>query len=64
MPSPRALPLEARRAAWSRLWQVLLREPPSDAVEQQEFESDSEQAETHEAAACAESGVEETMRIP
>ena len=63
MPSPSVLPLEARRAAWSRLWQVLLREPPSDAAEQQESEHESAQAETNEPAACAESGTEAAMRI-
>jgi len=26
--SPAALPLEARQAAWSRLWQRLLADPP------------------------------------
>jgi hypothetical protein len=28
--SPAALPLEARQAAWSRLWQRLLAEPPPE----------------------------------
>jgi hypothetical protein len=30
MPSPNTLPLEARRAAMSRLWDILLREPAGD----------------------------------
>jgi hypothetical protein len=58
MPSPSVLPLEARRAAWSRLWQVLLREPSSDDTEQQEAEPHSESAETNDAPARASSGKE------
>jgi hypothetical protein len=30
MPSPAALPLEARQAAWDALWRRLLAEPPVD----------------------------------
>ncbi len=50
MPSPSALPLEARRAAWARLWQILLREPSNDESEPREPEPGSECAETSEAA--------------
>jgi hypothetical protein len=63
MPSPSVLPLEARRAAWSRLWQVLLREPPNDVMEQHESEPNSERAETNEAAPRAELGKEVTTPI-
>ena len=56
MPSPSVLPLEARRAAWSRLWQVLLSEPPNDLMEQQGSEPSSESAGTSDAAARAASG--------
>jgi hypothetical protein len=55
------LPIEARRVAWSRLWQILLREPPNDALEQQGSEPSSEFAETDGAAACARSEMEVTM---
>jgi hypothetical protein len=58
MPPPSALALEARQAAWSRLWQVLLREPSSDDVEQQESVPSSESSETNDAAARASSGKE------
>ena len=57
MPTPSVLPLEARQAAWSRLWQILLREPLNDAVEQLKSEPHSESAETNDAA-CASSGKE------
>jgi hypothetical protein len=30
--SPTSLPLEARRAAWARLWERLLAEPPQEPV--------------------------------
>ena len=52
MPSPSSttLPIEARQAAWSRLWQILLCEPSSDAVEQQESEPKSESTESDDAA--------------
>jgi hypothetical protein len=61
MPSPSVLPLEARQAAWTRLWQILLREPSNDDVEQQESEPSSEFAETNDAAARAASGREVAM---
>jgi hypothetical protein len=63
MPSPSVLPLEARRAAWSRLWQVLLREPTNDDAEQQRAEPGSESAETNEATPRAELGKEVTTPI-
>ena len=59
----RALPLEARRAAWSRLWQILLREPLNEDVEQQESEPSSEPAETNEAAPRVTSGKEVTTVV-
>ena len=51
MPSPSSttLPIEARQAAWSRLWQILLREPSSEDVEQQQSEPKSESAESNDA---------------
>ena len=58
MPSPSPLPLEARQAAWSRLWQVLLPEPANDESEQQEAEPGSDSAETNEATPRASSGKE------
>lgn len=30
MPSPRALPIDARRVAWDQLWAKLLTQPPQD----------------------------------
>ena len=45
--------IEARRASWNRLWEVLLREPANDDVEQQGSESSSEATETNAAAARA-----------
>jgi hypothetical protein len=56
-----ALPLEARRVAWSRLWQILLREPPDDDVAQQGSEPSTEFAETDDAAPRATSDMEVTM---
>jgi hypothetical protein len=53
------LPIEARQAAWSRLWQILLREPSSDAVEQQKSEPKSESAESNDDARTS-SGKEAT----
>ena len=32
MPLPSPLPLEARRAAWDRLWRILLAPPPEDQI--------------------------------
>lgn len=55
------LPLEARRVAWSRLWQILLREPANDDVEQQGSEASSESGETNDAAARAAVRREVTM---
>ena len=55
------LPLEARRVAWSRLWQILLRDPPNDDVEQQGAEPSSEATDTNDAAARAAVGREVTM---
>ena len=53
MPSSSPLPLEARQAAWSRLWQVLLREPPNDEVGKREPKSGSKSPDTDEATARA-----------
>jgi hypothetical protein len=55
MPSPSSatLPLEARQVAWSRLWQVLLREPSNEDVEKWETEPARESPETGEAIARA-----------
>jgi hypothetical protein len=53
VPSPSALPLEARRVAWSRLWQILLREPSTDEVEKRETDLVGEVAEIGEATARA-----------
>ena len=53
MPTPSTPPLEARQAAWTRLWQILLRELPNDEAEQQGAEPSSESAETSDAAARA-----------
>ena len=61
MQSPSVLPLEARRAAWSRLWQILLREPSNDDVQQQGSELSSEATEANDAAARAALGKEVAM---
>ena len=53
MPSPSQLPLEARRISWSRLWELLLAEPPSDALEPRKTEPGSEVAEIEQATARA-----------
>jgi hypothetical protein len=45
------LPLEARRAAWTRLWQILLREPHHEDLEQERSEPGSEPAEIDDDAA-------------
>ena len=57
------LPLEARRAAWTRLWRILLREPPNDDVEQRKSEPNREPAETNGTGTRAVSGKEGTMPI-
>jgi hypothetical protein len=52
VPSPSgALPLEARQAAWDRLWQLLLASPPADPnpdpeLEQSESDGESEDRDT------------------
>lgn len=51
--APSALSPEVRQAAWSRLWQVLLREPSNDESESREIEPGSEVVETNEATARA-----------
>lgn len=55
MPPPSAPPPEARQAAWTRLWQILLREPINDDVEQLQSEPNSESAGANEASAPASS---------
>jgi hypothetical protein len=57
------LPLEARRAAWTRLWRILLRELPNDDVEQQKSQPSREPAETNGTGTRAVSGKEGTMPI-
>ncbi len=61
IPQPSSASIGARRAAWSRLWQILLREPANDDVEQQGAEPSSEFAKTNNAAARATSELEVTM---
>ena len=51
MRQPCELPIEVRQTCWDRLWQILLREPAIDALEQQGSEASSEFAETNDAAA-------------
>ena len=60
VPSSSALPIEARRAAWSRLWQILLAEPCIDDEEQVEFSSGSEPTESVDTAR-ASVGEEDVM---
>jgi hypothetical protein len=50
------VPLEVRQTCWDRLWQILLREPANDAVEQQGTEPSSESVEINDAAARPASG--------
>ncbi len=57
------LPFEARRAAWTRLWRILLREPPNDDVEQRKSQPNREPAELNGAGARTASGKEGTMPI-
>ncbi len=58
---PSSVSIEARRACWDQLWQILLREPSNDEMEQQGSEPSSEFAETNDAAAHAASGEEVVM---
>jgi hypothetical protein len=48
---PSSVSIDVRQACWDRLWQILLREPANDDVEQQRSESSSEATETNAAAA-------------
>jgi hypothetical protein len=61
IPRPSSVSLEVRRTCWDRLWQILLREPANDDVEQQGAEPSSESAETNDAAARAVVGREMAM---
>ena len=53
MPSSSPLSIEARQVAWSRLWQVLLREPTTEEAGKWESEPSSESPKTGEAVARA-----------
>jgi len=55
---PSSVSIEVRQACWDRLWQILLREPSNDEMEQQGSEASSESAKTNHAAARAALGKE------
>jgi hypothetical protein len=42
VPAPNELPIEVRRAAWNRLWQILLCDPCHPDVEREPSELDGE----------------------
>lgn len=59
--APNELSLEARRACWDRLWQILLQGPVHDEAEPREDERSREAVEAHDAVERVDAGKEDAM---